>query len=150
MPRTQVPLNRGECPIVGVEHHLLCLARIAPHKQHPAVTEPDMGGLHDHRYAIEQDDFMAPVELIGFSRRKAQRDVGRSRGFPALLAPSPGVTAHGVVTAVIAAPAELLEDPDQCQLLASGFGRVPCQQSVEFCCPSSQLRPRLDNTLVLE
>src|SRR6202142_2638600 len=76
-------LEQSECPVVGVEHHLLCLARIASHKQHPAVTEPDMGGLHDHRYAIEQDDFMAPVELIGFSRRKAQRDVGRSRGFPA-------------------------------------------------------------------
>jgi hypothetical protein len=44
-----------------------------------------MGGLHDHRYAIEQDDFMAPVELIGFSRRKAQRDVGRSRGLPSLM-----------------------------------------------------------------
>ena len=46
-------LEQSECPVVGVEHHLLCLARIAPHKQHPAVTEPDMGGLHDHRYAIE-------------------------------------------------------------------------------------------------
>ena len=143
-------LEQSECPVVGVEHHLLCLARIAPHKQHPAVTEPDMGGLHDHRYAIEQDDFMAPVELIGFSRRKAQRDVGRSRRLPALLAPPSGVTAHGVVTAVIAAPAELLEDPDQRQLLASGLGRIPCQQPVEFCCPSAQLRSRLDNTLVLE
>jgi hypothetical protein len=46
---------------------------------HPAVAEPDVGGLHDHRHAIEQDDLMAPVKLIGFSRRKAQRDVGRSR-----------------------------------------------------------------------
>src|ERR1700722_1245683 len=109
-----------------------------------------MGGLHDHRHAIEQDDFMAPVELIGFARRKAQRDVGRSRGFSALLAPPSGVTAHGVVTAVIAATAQLFEDPYQRQLLASSLGRVPCQQSVEFCCPSSQLRPRLDNTLVLE
>jgi hypothetical protein len=25
-----------------------------------------MGGLHDHRHAIEQNDFMAPVKLIGF------------------------------------------------------------------------------------
>src|SRR5665213_1184572 len=131
-------------------YHDRLLLGLAPHKQHPAVAEPDMGGLHDHGHAIEQDDLMAPVELIGFSQRKAQRDVGRSRGFPALLAPPSGVTAHGIVTAVIAAPAELLEDPDQCQLLPSGFGRVPCQQSVEFCCPSSQLRPRLDNTLVLE
>ena len=109
-----------------------------------------MGGLHDHRHAIEQDDLMAPVELVGFSRRKAQRDVGRSRRLSALLAPPSGVTAHGVVTAVIAAPAQLFEDPDQRQLLASGLGRIRRQQSVEFCCPSSQLRPRLDHTLVLE
>src|SRR4051812_9549024 len=109
-----------------------------------------MGGLHHYRHAIEQDDLMAPVELVGFPRRKAQRDVGRSRGFPALLAPSPGVTPHGIVTAIIAAPPQLLEDPDQCQLFASGLARVPRQQSVEFCRPSSQLRSRLDNTLVLE
>ena len=109
-----------------------------------------MGGLHDHRHAIEQDDLMAPVELVGFSRRKAQRDVGRSRRLSALLAPPPGVTPHGIVAAVIAAPAQLFEDPDQRQLLTSGLGRIRRQQSVEFCCPSSQLRPRLDNTLVLE
>ena len=109
-----------------------------------------MGGLHDHRHAIEQDDLVAPVELVGFSRRKAQRDVGRSRRLSALLAPPSGVTAHGVVAAVIATPAQLFEDPDQRQLLASSLGRIRRQQSVELCCPSSQLRPRLDNTLVLE
>src|SRR5256885_11913007 len=38
---------------VGVEHHLLRLAWICPHEHHSAVTEPDMGGLHNHRHAIE-------------------------------------------------------------------------------------------------
>src|SRR5215208_945299 len=143
-------LEQGERPVVGVEYHLLRLARVASHIQHAAVAEPDVGGLHDHRHAIEQNDLMAPVKLISFSRRKAQRDVSRSRRLSALLAPSPGVTAHGVVTAVIAALAQLLKDPDQRQLLASSLGCVACQQSLEFCCPPSQLRPRLDNTLVLE
>src|SRR6266567_228267 len=132
-------LEQGERPVMGVEHHLLRLAWIAPYKQHAAVAEPDMGGLHDHRHAIEQDDLMAPVKLISFSRRKAQRDVSRSRRLSALLAPPSGVTAHGVVTTVIAAPAQLFEDPDQRKLLASSLGRIPCQQSVEFSCPSSQL-----------
>src|SRR5467141_116726 len=143
-------LEQSERPVVGVEHHLLRLARISPHKQHPAVAEPDMGGLNDHRHAIEQHDLMAPVELVGFSRRKAQRDVGRSRRLSALLAPPSGVTPHGVVTTVIAAPTQLFEDPDQRKLLASSLSRIPCQQSVELCCPSSQLRTRLDHTLVLE
>ena len=138
-------LEQGERPVVGVEHHLLRLARIGPREQHAAVAKPDMGDLHDHRHAVEQDDLVAPVELVGFSGRKAQRDIGRSGRLPALLAPSPGVTPHGIVTAVIAAPAQLFEDPDQRQLFASGFGRVRRQQSVELRCPSSQLRPRLDD-----
>jgi hypothetical protein len=66
MPRPQAPLEQREGPIVGVEHHLLCLARIGAHEQHPTVTEPDMGGLHDHRHAAQQDNLMAPVKLEGF------------------------------------------------------------------------------------
>src|SRR3984885_1565271 len=142
--------EQGKCPVVGVEHHLLRLARVSPHKQHPAVAEPDMGGLHDHRHAVEQDDLVAPVELIGFSSRKAQRYVSRSRRLSAFLAPSPGVTPHGVVAAVIAAPTQLFEDPDQRKLLASGLGCVPSQQPIEFYRPPSQLRSWLDSTLVLE
>jgi hypothetical protein len=42
------------------------------------VTEPDMGGLHDDRHPAQQDDLVAPIELISFTRRKAQRYVGRS------------------------------------------------------------------------
>ena len=98
-------LEQGEGPVVGVEHHLLRLARIGAHEQHPAVTEPDMGGLHDHRHAAQQNDFVAPVELVGFPRREAQRDVGRRRRLPALLGPSPGVAPHGIVATVVAAPA---------------------------------------------
>src|SRR6202795_1197511 len=143
-------LEQGERPVVGVKHHLLSLARITPHKQHPAVAEPDMGRLHDHRYAIQQNHLVAPVELVGFSRRKAQRDVGCSRRLSALLAPPSGVTTHGVVATVIATPAQLFKDPDQRQLLASSLARIPSQQSVELCFPSSQLRPWLDHTLVLE
>ena len=48
---------------MGVEHHLLRLARIDPHEQHAAVTKPDMGGLHDHSHPAQQDDLVAPVEL---------------------------------------------------------------------------------------
>jgi hypothetical protein len=73
-----------------------------------------------------------------------------SERLSALLAPSPGVTPHGIVAAVIAVLGQFFEDPDQRQLLASSLGRIPCQQSVEFCYPSSQLRPWLDDTLVLE
>jgi hypothetical protein len=32
-----------------------------------------MGGLHNHRQTNQQDDPVAPVKLIGFSKRKARR-----------------------------------------------------------------------------
>ena len=102
-------LEQGECPVVGVEHHLLRLAGIGPHEQHAAVTEPGMGGLHGHRHAVQQDDLVAPVELVGFTRPEAQRNVGRGRQVPALLAPPSGVTPHSIVAAAIAAAAQFLE-----------------------------------------
>src|SRR4029077_2966009 len=101
-------------------------------EQHSAVAKADMGGLYDHRHAAQHDDFVAPVELVGLSRSEAQRDVRRRRRSPMLLGPSPGVAAQSIIAAVIAAPAELLEDPDQRQLLASRLGRVAFQQFVEL------------------
>ena len=34
---------------MGVEHHLLGLARIGPHEQHPAVAQPDVRDLDGDR-----------------------------------------------------------------------------------------------------
>jgi hypothetical protein len=48
----------------------LRLARIGPHEQHAAVTVPDVGGLHGHCRAVQQDDLVAPVELIDLTRRE--------------------------------------------------------------------------------
>jgi hypothetical protein len=63
-------LEQRERSVVRVEHHLLRLARIGAHEQHAAVAEPDMGDLHDHRRAVQQNDFVAPGELVGFPRRE--------------------------------------------------------------------------------
>src|SRR5260370_1319472 len=95
--------------VVGVEHHLLRLARVAPHEQHAAVTKANMGSLHSRRHAAEQDDFVTPVELVGFTRSKTQRDVGRRHRLAAPLGPPSGVAAHGIVATIIAKPAQLLE-----------------------------------------
>jgi hypothetical protein len=108
-------LEQRECPIVGVKHHLLRLARIGPHEQHSAVTEPDMGDLHGHRHAAQQHNLVAPVELVGVSRSKAQRHKGCSRRLSAFVGPAPGVAAHRIVATLIPASAEFLEQPDQCQ-----------------------------------
>ena len=59
-----------------VKDHLLGLARIGAHKRHAAVTEPHMGHLHGHRRAVQHDDFVAPVELVGFAGRKSEGHIG--------------------------------------------------------------------------
>jgi UvrD-like helicase C-terminal domain len=56
-------------------------------EQHATVTEPDMGSLHDDRHAAQQDDLVAPIELVGFPRCKDQRNVSCSRRCAALFVP---------------------------------------------------------------
>jgi hypothetical protein len=123
-------LSKG--PVVGVEHHLLRLAGIRPHKQHPAVTEPDVGGLHDHRHAAQQDDLVTPVKLVGFTGSKTQRDVGCSRRCAALLAPIIAVTPDSIVSTVVAELSQLFEQSDQRQTFARRLAFVRQQQLIEL------------------
>ena len=108
-------LEKGERPIVGVEHHLLRLAGIGAHEQHPAVTEPNVRHLHHHRHTVDPDDLVTPVELVGFARRKAQRHIRFRRRCPVLPAPALGVAPDRIVASLITKPAQLLEHTDQRQ-----------------------------------
>ena len=63
---------------MGVKHHLLRLARIGPNKRHPAVAEANMRHLDRRGRAIDQDNFLAPVELIRLTGIKAQRNISIS------------------------------------------------------------------------
>jgi hypothetical protein len=113
-----------ERPLVGVEHHLLRLARIGAHEHHAAVTEPHVGDLHRRRHAVHHDDLVTPIELIGLARRKGQRNVGRRRRARMLLPPTDRVTTDGGVAAVKAKPLHLLENANQRQTLARRFLRI--------------------------
>lgn len=72
-------LEEDEAAIMGVENHLLALARIGPHQQHARMAEPQMGDLHLGRHAVDDDDLVAPVELVGLAGRKTQRNIGIGR-----------------------------------------------------------------------
>jgi hypothetical protein len=61
-----------------------------------------MSDLDHYGRAVDQDDLVAPIELIGLARRKGERHVGIRRGGGALTVPAPRVTAHGIVAALIA------------------------------------------------
>jgi hypothetical protein len=135
---------------MGVEDHLLRLSRIGPDEDHPAVAEPDMGDLHRRGHPIDQNDLVAPVELVGFARIEAQRHEGRGRRRTLRLRPRRRVASHGVISALVSEPLQLLEDPDRRQPVALGLARVLCQHPVELVPPRTDLRLRLDAALVGE
>src|ERR1700692_1431912 len=78
-----------------------------------------MRHLHGDRRAVDQHDFVAPVELVRLARRKAQRHVAIHRRRCTIALPSAGIPPDGIVAALIAAPAKLLENPDQRQAFAA-------------------------------
>ena len=95
-------LEEGEGAFVGVEHHLLALARIGPDEEHPAVAEADVRDLHRRRHAVQHDDLVAPVELVGLARRE-RRAAQRRPPSCAACAPPPAsrVPAHRVIAALV-------------------------------------------------
>ncbi len=97
---------------MGIEHYLLALARISPHEWHPAVAEPDMRHLDGDRHAVHQYDLVAPVELVGLTRRKAQRHIGLRRRARVRSKPHPRVVANGVIAALVTEPSQLPRIPD--------------------------------------
>ena len=104
-------LEEGERPVVRVEHHLLRLARIGPHEQHPAVAQPHVRHLHRHRRAVDQHDLVAPVELVGLARREAQRHIRVRRRRRPLALPAPRIAPHRVVAALVAQAAQRPRTP---------------------------------------
>ena len=135
---------------MGIEHHLLALARIGPDEHHPAVAEPDLRHLHRHGDPRDQHHLMAPVELVGLARREAQRHEGRRRRGRTLPSPGRRVPAHRVIAPRIAEPAQLLEDTDERQPLPARPGSVRRQQPVQLVPPGPDLRLRLDFPLIDE
>ena len=65
-----------------------------------------MRHLHRHGRTIENDNFVAPVKLIGFAGIKAQRHIRRSRGFPRRLRPVGSIATHSIVAAIITPAAQ--------------------------------------------
>ncbi|SDK09061.1 hypothetical protein SAMN05428953_111147 [Mesorhizobium muleiense] len=133
-----------------VEHHLLRLARIGPHEEHAAVAEPHVRDLHCHRHAVEQDDLVTPVELVGLARCKTQRNVGLGHGAAAFRRPALSMPPPRTVAAVIAEAAKLLENTDQRQPLPLRLGRIRRQQPVQRLTPSSHAGIGLVLALVAE
>ena len=142
--------EEGERPGVGVEHHLLGLARIGAQVERAAVAEPDVGNLDRHRQPTELDQLVRPVELVGVARRKHERHERRAAGATLLAPPAAGKAAHRVVAARVALPPQEIEQPLQRQPLPPRPRRVLRQHRFQPADERPQLRMRLLPTLVGE
>ena len=87
-----------------VEHQLLSLAEVDAHKRHATVRQLHVRRLDRQRQARKRDRLVAPVELVGFPRRKAHRHIGMSRNPGTFVTPGLDEAMHAVVRAVISAP----------------------------------------------
>ena len=109
-----------------------------------------MRRLDRERQARKRDRLVAPVKLVGFSRREAHRHIGMHRNPDVLIAPSLDEPMHAVVSAVISAPAQLLEQPlrrSAVSLRQLGFLLQDIRQNLD---PCAELGRGLNSALVLE
>ena len=107
-----------------------------------------MRDLHGHRHAVHQHDLVAPVELVSLARRKTERHKGARRLACMVSRPTPRVTPHRVIAAVIAKRPQLFEHTDQRQPLARCLCCVRRKHSVDLSLPGAELGTRLDLPLV--
>src|SRR4051812_24701438 len=109
-----------------------------------------MRHLNRDRRAVDQHDLVAPVELESLARRKAQRHVGLRCRRTGRGAPLPGIVPDRVVAALVTEPAQLLENPDQRQPLATRLALVRKQQVIKLFTPRINPRQRLATAFVPE
>ena len=133
---------------MGVENHLLGLARIGPHEHHTAVAKPNMGHLQGARHAAKNHDLVRPIKLIDLARRKAEWNESSAPARGPRHAPMPGIAPHRIVAAAISRPAEILEKPQQGHPFAPAAFLVLRQKAFQFLKIRPQLRIVLISTLV--
>ena len=109
-----------------------------------------MRGLHHHREAVYHNGLMAPVELVGFAGREAQRNIGWRGSSPAHFPPALGVAPHRIVAAIESKIAQRLEKANQRQPLPPRLNLVRGQKLIKLLSPGAKLRHRLNAAFVAE
>jgi hypothetical protein len=114
------------------------------------VAEAHVRDLDRHGDAVDQHDLVAPVELVGLAWIKAQRHEGRHGPGASLAPPGRGVAPDGVIAALKAQTAQLLEDPKQRNPLAPAARSIRGEETFELLAPGPELGMRLNAAFVLE
>ena len=132
--------EEGEGLVVGIEDHLLALTHIGAGEHHPAVAEADMSNLHRRRHALDQNDLVAPVELVGLAGRVVERHVRFGRHSPSIFRPSLRIAPDRIVAAIVTQRPKLFVNPDQRQPFTRWFAFVRSQEALDLGLPPTRLR----------
>jgi hypothetical protein len=129
---------------VGVEYKLLGLVEVDPHERHPAVRQLHVRRLDHQRQTLKRDRLVAPVELVRLAWGEAHRYERVSRNPRSLVPPGSDEPMHAVVGAVIAATAQLFEQPLGRTPLPLGRPRFRLKDLRQNHDPFAELGRRLD------
>ena len=135
---------------MGVEDQLLGLAEVDADERHAAVRQLHVRRFDHQRQPLKRDRLVAPVELVRFARGKAHRHKCLGWNPGPFVPPAPDEPVHAVVRTLIAAPAQLLEQPLGRAALPPRQLGFPLQDLGQNLDPLAQLRRRLHATLILE
>ena len=130
--------------------HDFAIFAAMPQGHHAAVAKPNMSNLHRDRYAVDQHDLMAPVELISLARRITERHIGIHRCRSAGLRPSLGIAPDSIATALISKGANFLVNADQCQPFPRRLTLIGPKKPVNMLNQRPDLRQRLVFALIGE
>ena len=122
----------GEAAGVGIEQHLVALARVGHKPERPAGAQLHVRDLRAVVDAADHQTFLAPVELERLAQLEAQRHEGIGRcSLPFALAPRPDEVGHARVAAVVATGLDLGVQRLGCAALVLGPPRVSLQRLLE-------------------
>lgn len=127
-----------------IKDHFLRLAGIGSDKWHKAMPQAQMRDLHRHCDAIDRNDVMSPVELIGLIRIEAQRHTGGRWRFPCLPRPVDRATARSVIAAIVTQIVQLIANPNQRLSLALRLACVGFKPAIKLIFPAINRRAWLN------
>jgi hypothetical protein len=135
---------------MGFEDHLHGLARKALAEEKAAMAKAHVRHLDGHGQSADLQLLMAPVELVGLTRRELQRHVGIRRLESRLLPPAPYEPSDGVVAAFVASSLKFLVQNLRSASVLLGLLGVVLQLLNDPARESFHLRHGLDRAMVFK
>ncbi len=114
------------------------------------MTQLEMGDLHGREFAVHQNRFGTPVELVRLSRIKDQRNKRLCQLLAVRNPPIPCIAANAVIPALKAIIGEFLPDFGHPFTLLLGKRLVLLKLFIELCAPRPKHRVWLRFALIFE